>query len=93
MQGSCKIFVPAVVSNLNWSFHNYHLSGSTYEKDDTKQARPRYNYWDDFKKKMKQYKTIVGWDDFKKKMKQYKTIVGEDVATQFYQNITGEVKD
>ena len=31
--------------------------------------------------------------DFKKKMKQYKTIVGEDVATQSYQKMTGLLKD
>ena len=29
----------------------------------------------------------------RKKIKQYKAIVGEDVATRFYQKITGGVKD
>ena len=54
-----------------------YLSGSTYKKDGTKQAEPRYSYWDDFKIKMKQNETIVG----------------EDLDTQFYQKIIGRVKD
>ena len=77
MQGFCKIFVPTVVSNLNWSFRDYYLSESTYQKDGTKQVKPRHNYQNNFKKKMKQFKTIVA----------------EDVTTQFYQKITGGVKD
>ena len=75
MHGFCRIFVPPVMSNLNGSFRNYYLSGSIYQKDGTKQAKPRYHYCDNFNKKMKQYNKIVG----------------EYVATQFYQKITGEV--
>ena len=45
----CSYFLN-VVSNLNWSFHNYYLSGSTYEKDGTKQSKARDNYRGHFKK-------------------------------------------
>ena len=51
--------------------------GSMYEKDGTKRAKARYNYRDGFGKKMKQYKTTVG----------------EDVATQFYQKVSGGIKE
>ena len=45
--------------------------------NETKQAKAHYNYHDGFRKKLKQYKTTVE----------------EDVATQFYQKVSGGIKE
>ena len=50
---------------------------SVYEKDGKTRPKPQYNYCDDFRKKIKQYENTIR----------------EDLATQFYQNISGDLKE
>ena len=51
--------------------------GLMYEKDGKTQPKPCYNYHNDLRNKIKQYENTVG----------------EDLATQFYQNISGDFKE